>query len=62
MIYAIGGKANTSTHMCNCIGPQPGHTLCPCMWRVEQEKERLLKERLIADGWTPPESRTGREG
>lgn len=22
---------------CCCMGPQPGHTLCPCLERVQQE-------------------------
>lgn len=47
-------ETDTKSHMCNCIGPQPGQKYCPCMLRGKHEEEKLLRERLIKEGWTPP--------
>ena len=33
---------------CNCLGPQPGQTKCPCMLRAESERGR----QMIASGVT----------
>lgn len=33
-------------HACNCVGPRPGETKCPCMLRGESEKGR----RMVEDG------------
>lgn len=36
---------------CNCIGPQPGQTKCPCMLRGESEMGRkMIKEGITIDG------------
>lgn len=36
--------ANVNAHACNCIGPQNGQPLCPCMMRgVEIKNGRYVK-------------------
>lgn len=36
---------------CNCIGPQPGETKCPCMLRAELMKaQEMLEHGVIISG------------
>lgn len=51
------GAADTRSIMCNCIGPRPGHTLCPCMERIERSELAAIKAKLIEEGWTPPKGK-----
>lgn len=38
-------------HACNCIGPQPGETKCPCQLRGEAEKgQRMVRDGVIING------------
>ena len=32
------GTVDTSVRLCNCIGPQPGETKCPCQLSVELQR------------------------
>lgn len=34
-------------HACNCVGPGPGETLCPCMKRAELRALDMEVARLI---------------
>lgn len=41
----------TSAHACNCMGPQPGETKCPCVLRGEAEKgRRMVEEGVVING------------
>jgi hypothetical protein len=45
------GIADMGLHGCNCMGPQPGEKLCPCMLHAENErKRRMLSDGVIIDG------------
>lgn len=48
--YSLQGMSINSSHAraCNCMGPQPGETKCPCMLSGEAEKGR----RMVQDGVT----------
>jgi len=51
--WSVGYKLNAADrmHACNCIGPQPGEKLCPCMLRGENERKRqMLHEGIVIDG------------
>lgn len=38
-------------HACNCIGPQPGETQCPCRLRAESRQgSRMVREGVVIDG------------
>lgn len=37
-------EAREEVRACFCIGPQPGHSLCPCMERQERAADRELRE------------------
>lgn len=38
-------------HACNCLGPQPGETKCPCVLRGEAEKgRRMVEEGVTING------------
>lgn len=39
---AITGSALDVLHPCNCIGPQPGQTKCPCALRRESEMGKKM--------------------
>ena len=42
---------NTSAHACNCIGPQPGQTKCPCVLRGEMEQAaQMLRDGVVING------------
>jgi hypothetical protein len=45
------------TRACFCIGPQPGHEMCPCAERGAQMREAAMIEKLIKAGWTPPRTK-----
>jgi hypothetical protein len=34
---------------CACIGPQPGHGLCPCKEKLELERRKVRKQGLPTD-------------
>lgn len=38
---------------CACMGPQPGHLLCPCAERLESERQRVRAMGLPTDLDTP---------
>lgn len=48
--YSVQGMSINSSHAraCNCMGPQPGETKCPCMLTAEAESGR----RMVAEGVT----------
>lgn len=50
----LGGwelTGGTRLHACNCVGPKPGETLCPCRLRGEREREhRMLEEGITIAG------------
>lgn len=36
---------------CNCIGPQPGETKCPCRLRAESNQGRhMVRDGVVIDG------------
>lgn len=38
-------------HACNCIGPQPGETKCPCRLRAESNQGRqMVRDGVVIDG------------
>lgn len=47
-IHGITTKSDPNVYACNCIGPQPGQTKCPCALRGEAEMGR----KMIEDGVT----------
>jgi hypothetical protein len=40
----VTGSKALAGHACNCIGPQPGQTKCPCALRGESEMGRKMVE------------------
>lgn len=49
--YSVGSKADASIHACNCIGPQPGETKCPCALSAESERGRkMVQEGVTING------------
>jgi hypothetical protein len=49
--YSTGVKADMSVQACNCIGPQPGETKCPCALRGEAEMGRkMIAEGVVING------------
>lgn len=48
---AIGVHADMTSMACNCMGPQPGQTKCPCALRRESEMgERMVSEGVVVNG------------
>lgn len=44
-------KASETARACNCIGPQPGQKLCPCMLLAETAKGmRMVAEGVVING------------
>ena len=40
-----------NVHACNCMGPQPGQTKCPCALRAElQRAKQMLREGVEIEG------------
>ena len=37
---------STTAHVCGCVGPQPGQSLCPCRLRAEADRGR----QMVGDG------------
>jgi len=44
----VSGSKALDAHACNCIGPQPGQTKCPCALRSESE----LGRKMVDEGVT----------
>ncbi|MEY9676014.1 hypothetical protein ABIE93_005948 [Bradyrhizobium elkanii] len=44
-------NATPFAHACNCIGPQPGQTKCPCILRGEAAMgQRMIEEGVTVNG------------
>lgn len=37
-------SADLGSRMCNCIGPQPGHKLCPCMESAKAQNDAITTQ------------------
>lgn len=49
-IAGLAGRASTA-HACNCIGPQPGETKCPCRLRSEAEQaSKMVRDGVVING------------
>lgn len=52
--YGVNGQLDASSPFpfgCNCIGPQPGESKCPCKLRSESEQgKRMIEEGVTIDG------------
>lgn len=47
----LTSAADCTVHACNCIGPQPGQTKCPCRLRGEsQQGARMVRDGIVIDG------------
>jgi hypothetical protein len=47
----LGSGVYENAVACNCIGPQPGQTKCPCKLRAEIELGRkMIEEGVYIDG------------
>lgn len=48
---ALAQHVNITAHPCNCIGPQPGQTKCPCALHAErQQTAQMLRDGVVIDG------------
>lgn len=48
---SIGIQADMTSMACNCMGPQPGQTKCPCALRSEaQMGERMVSKGVVVNG------------
>lgn len=42
------GSADTGIQVCNCRGPEPGETVCPCLLRARAAARRAIEDPLVA--------------
>jgi len=49
-IVGLAGRTS-AVHACNCVGPQPGETKCPCRLRGEAEQgSKMVRDGVVING------------